>query len=412
LAESIELSELISSQDILSNTDNSEPIPELFFSYRERRWRVRKSYESWAYRKPKFFWTGEVEIWDYPACNISLVRSSDAKLKIIIRRKEKLYSDFRRKNVEIRLMIGFDLERIYKPWRDIYRFRENEGEREVIEGPKERFVFQFNDNCWIWEWADKGEKQEDSNIYRLYKLIIEEISNPSIKSDNLFDVRDVEDIVSEAEKEYALKNIIPIIYQPAIDSMKNYVRIVNCAHCKTAEGYLEIEVSLIFNNEQLRRYSFINNIYQGFRHHRYGRILDIETFRIRYKDGTKGKFLFQNIYSGKYRLEQDSIHGDSRESVPEHDIRYYFNTEKHPVLFINTSNHAMAEHDSNKTLWKWEYVPWLENSPVRLEEKNRTYIEDESEEGLTKEIESKPFLGRYILKMIQRYRKMRRLLPS
>jgi hypothetical protein len=48
-------------------------------------------------------------------------------------------------------MIGFDLEIIYRPWKDIYKFRENEGEREVVEGPKERFVFQFNNNCWIWE---------------------------------------------------------------------------------------------------------------------------------------------------------------------------------------------------------------------------------------------------------------------
>jgi hypothetical protein len=26
-----------------------------------------------------------------------------------------------------RLMIGFDLEKIYKPWEDIYRYRENNG---------------------------------------------------------------------------------------------------------------------------------------------------------------------------------------------------------------------------------------------------------------------------------------------
>jgi hypothetical protein len=173
-----------------------------------------------------------------------------------------------------------------------------------------------------------------------------------------------------------------------------------------------MEVSLIFNNEQLRKHSFLNNIYQSFRYYNYGRILDIETFRIRFSDDAKSKFIFRDIYSERYSLEYDSIHGDFGASAPEHDVKYYFNTEKHPVLFINTSNHAMAEHDSNSNLWKWEYIPWLDNSPVLFEEKNRTYIEDENEEKLTKKIEDSSFLGQYILKIIQKYRKFKRLLPA
>lgn len=389
---------------------HSESVPELFFSYRERRWKVKDSYEGWGYKKSRFFWTGEVEIWDYRACNISLVRASDDKLKIIIRRKKRQHSTFRGKEVEIRLMIGFDLEKIYRPWKDVYTFRENEGEGKICEeGPKERFVFQFNDNCWIWEWVKEGETLERSNVYKLYKLIFEEISNPSIKSDNIFDVEDVKDITSKKEKECALKNI-PVIYQPAVDSLKNFVRIVNCAHCKTVEGHLEIEVSLIFNNEQLRKHSFLNNIYQAFRYHRYGRILDIETFRIKLGDDVKGnKLIFYNIYSEKYGLEYDSIHEDSGDPVPEHDIKYYFNTEEHPVLFINTSNHAMAEHDSNHNIWKWEYIPWLDDTPVELGDKNRNYIEDEIEEEITKEMKSKSFLFRLIIKIEQKYRKVKNL---
>lgn len=309
-------------------------------------------------------------------------------------------------------MIGFDLKKIYEPWKDVYRLRENEGERKVIEGPKERFVFQFNDNCWVWEWAKEGETLESSNVYKLYKSISEEISYPSRKSDNIFDVEDVKNKTPEKEKEYALKTI-PVIYQPAVDSMKNFVRIVNCAPYKTVEGHHEIEISLIFNNEQLRKHSFLNNVYQAFRYHRYGRILDIETFRIRSGDNINGnKFVFHNIYSEKYGLEYDSIHGDSGDPVPERDIKYYFNTEKHPVVFINTSNHAMAEHDSNPKLWKWEYIPWLDDSPVVFEEKNRNYIEDEIEEEITMKIESKPFLGRYVQKITQKYRKVKRLLFS
>jgi hypothetical protein len=170
--------------------------------------------------------------------------------------------------------------KIYRPWEDVYTARKNEEEREVLEGPNERFVFQFNDNCWVWEWAKEGEKLESSNIYKFYESIFKEISSPSKKDDNIFDVEGVKVITSKKEKECALKNI-PVIYQPAIDSMKNFVRIVNCAPYKTVEEHLEIEVSLIFNNEQLRKHSFLSSTYQAFRHHHYSRILDIETFRIR-----------------------------------------------------------------------------------------------------------------------------------
>jgi hypothetical protein len=382
LTEFSELSNPTSIQDTLSNKNDSEPVPELFLSYRERRWKVKDRYESWGYKKSRFSWTGEVEIWDYPACNIILARASDNKLKIIIRRKKRQCSTFRGKEVEIRLMRGFDLKKIYRPWKDVYTFRENGGERKVLEGPKERFVFQFNDNCWIWDWVKEGETLECSNVYKLYELISEEISNHSIKSDNIFDVEDVKAITSKKEKECDLKNI-PVIYQPAVDCLKNFVRIVNCSYYKTTEEHIEIEVSIVFNNEQLRKHSFLNSIYQAFRYHRYGRILDIETFRIKLGDNVKdNKFIFHNIYSEQYGLEYNSIHGDSGDLVPEHEIKYYFNTDEHPVLFINTSNHAMVEHDSNNDLWKWEYVPWLDDTPVELGDKNRNLIEDEIEEKM------------------------------
>jgi hypothetical protein len=163
-------------------------------------------------------------------------------------------------------------------------------------------VFQFNDNCWIWEWVKEGETLENSSIYKLYKSIFEEISYPSIVSDNIFDLKDVKDITTgiddEKENENKLKSFIPVVYQPAIDGMKNYLRIMSCAHCKTAEGHLEIEVSLIFNNEQLRKHSFLNNIYQSFRYYCYGRILDTETFRIRFRDSSKANWC-SIIYTAK-----------------------------------------------------------------------------------------------------------------
>lgn len=48
---------------------------------------------------------------------------------------------------------------------------------------------------------------------------------------------------------------------------------------------------------------------------------------------------------------------------------------KHPIVFINTANHAMSYRDTNRTIWKWEYIPWEENGPVILEEKSREELE-------------------------------------
>ena len=126
------------------------------------------------------------------------------------------------------------------------------------------------------------------------------------------DVNDVNDIDPEAEDGILPKNVIPIIYQPAIDSMKNFVRIIHCSPYKTGGEYYEVEVSIIFNNEQLRQHSFFNNLYEIVRYYLYGRTLDIETFRIRFKKDIEGhKLIFHSIYRDKHDLEYDSIHGDS-----------------------------------------------------------------------------------------------------
>jgi hypothetical protein len=56
---------------------------------------------------------------------------------------------------------------------------------------------------------------------------------------------------------------------------------------------------------------------------------------------------------------------------------WFSHMEKIYEIGINTSNHAMAEHDANRTLWKWEYVPGVIDSPVCLGCKSREEIEAE-----------------------------------
>lgn len=161
--------------------------------------------------------------------------------------------------------------------------------------------------------------------------------------------------------------------------MKNFLREI---HCYLVEPNI-IEVTLIFNNEELRKFSLLNKLYEKIRLIVYGRIMDIETFRIYFDPNDKVKnnknFTFQNIYSyindKQYGIEYDTIHGDSPPDVPLRKVKYYFLDYSHPIVFINTSNHAMAENDNNHQIWKWEYIPFVNDSPVVFGRKSRKEID-------------------------------------
>ena len=60
--------------------------------------------------------------------------------------------------------------------------------------------------------------------------------------------------------------------------------------------------------------------------------------------GIPAKFQFKGIFSGEHSIEDDNIHGDKPLSanIPTHDIKYYFNEKKHPIVFVNTANHAIS----------------------------------------------------------------------
>lgn len=86
---------------------------------------------------------------------------------------------------------------------------------------------------------------------------------------------------------------------------------------------------------------------------------------------TEQSCLTFHIYSGENNIEKDSIHID-RYGIT---IKYYFANLRHPIIFINTSNHAMAEHDNNHRLWKWEYIAWQKkDGPLEFGEKSRDEI--------------------------------------
>jgi hypothetical protein len=334
----------------------------------------------------KVEWRDELVIVDWDNCSLDVVgKLEDGKTKIVLRSKTSRNSDYMGdKPVELYYMLGIDVSNISNVYEEPYKIsnvRKDLPGRARSAGT--RRVFRLDQDYWIWEWIESDKNANENNdlnreegfsnsIKDLRKYIIDEMSSNSrrIPSD-LFNVQ-VEDTQLNAEI-ITKSKIIPVIYQPSIDSLQNFLREV---HCSEIEPNV-LEVSLLFENEQLRRHGLVNQIYEAFRLFFYGRKIDVESLRIKMhnEDMKKNKKLFEftNIYSSDYGIEEDTIHDNS--DPPEVKVKHYFSNYNYPILFINTSNHAMAEHDNNQELWKWEYIPFLNNAPIKFGTESRRRID-------------------------------------
>jgi len=152
-------------------------------------------------------------------------------------------------------------------------------------------------------------------------------------------------------------------------------------------GYLR-EVTLFFKDEHLRKYKYFDGIYRLIRRIFYGRIVDIETFYVHVNSGKVDYCEFPKIYSGNHDIYADHIHLDARKPYPKHPIMNWANSYVDsdgggdvsfskdvfdylsPYIYVNTSNHAMATHDTNSVLSKTLYRSvakksrWQRNSSV------------------------------------------------
>jgi hypothetical protein len=306
-------------------------------------------------------------------------------------------------------MLGIDITSVSNPYIETYELASSKRKNLPLSAKKarhKRWVCKLDEKYWIWQWAKEEVDIKSSQVYHLYEDIknfleearrMREGPSPHVTAEakNIFKV----------DLEETLNDVVPIIYQPAIDSLKNFVREVHCAKVVGNDSSVDVEVSLLFNNEELRRHKHFDRIYSKIRLVLYGRTRDVETFRIhlvRHKsqedtsndvmngenekpveDRNKEKnnryaggdhFVFENIYSGQYSIEYDTIHLD-KPPAPERPIEYYFLDHYHPIIFINTANHAMGEHDNNHEIWKWEYIPWLKKAPVKLGIKSRKDVD-------------------------------------
>lgn len=320
---------------------------------------------------------GQSQIWDWDNCVVSWVVPTssnndefehDRKLKVIIRSFNAVSSEYKKKDVELRYMLVFDVEanKIKPPEEENYlEPLDNKVKRYGQE--RTRWVIRIGNDRLIWQWKQEDKTIESSEVYGIYQGTINSLDHhrpfPS-GARNFFNVVAYDDNAIG-------KNIVPVVYQPAIDSWKNFVREVHCHISTGREGV--VEVTILFNNEALRRHKIVNRLYEWFRSWFYGRTIDVETFDMVLKDDVPELFDFPFIYSGKNDIVEDSIHIDKRDV----NIKYYYGNIRHPIIFINTANHAMAEHDANHRLWKWEYIAWQKDTPIVFGTKSREEIDKE-----------------------------------
>lgn len=315
-----------------------------------------------------FHWTDSSELWDWDNCDVTAVKTSENQTKVVIRSKQKVHSRYRNRIVELKYMLGFDIGNVQPPESEQYHEPPKDNLKNKTYGPlRQRWVVQLDSYYWIWQWAENNKTLEESEVYKIFEMLRRVQSTPYSGRKSIFKN-------NMQEHENHNDRIIPVVYQPAIDSWKNFVREIHCYRVDNDE----LEVTILFNNEHLREHAILNPVYEWFRSLFYGRVIDIETFRIIFVEKVPENFEFKDIYSLDNNVEEDEIHGDKPNSygkVPMHKIKYYFASTYHPIVFINTANHAMAEYDTNHAIWKWEYVCWENDSPVVFGNKSREEID-------------------------------------
>ncbi|MGI9565682.1 MAG: hypothetical protein ACR2LL_01550 [Nitrosopumilus sp.] len=282
-------------------------------------------------------WRNQEKTWHYNKCSVKVIGMSKDRARVIVRRRKFGYSKFMDSDFEVNLMMGFVVLNVQK--------KDTEGHKNVLVFEVE----QSNDKSHrdlknVQIWSDYEHETED-----LYNAILQQKNN-EVKSNVI-------------ESDYLERNnsTVPVVYQPKIDAWENFLREIH-VHKEADNSF---QITLVFQDELLRKHGILDGIYRYIRLLRYKRTVDIETFS--FKDN---RFFFEDIYSGESNLFEDTIHNQR-----EIDAKYFFQDNNHPVVFVNTSNHALAPHDNNHDLWKWEYVPWSSKIPIKLGNNTREETE-------------------------------------
>ena len=327
----------------------------------------------------------DLKPWHWKNCKVSFEKNSSDTIRFMVKRTKnifledntKLRWDKRQSNTSSKLnkytlhyVIHFDVKFSLLP-NMVY----DEKIEEQLHGKKGNGDKR---DCWVL-YLDPQHKiwlREDANneTKNIMTKILESIK---LKSSEIKDSTQHFSPVEVDKRQIKLSgNIRPVIYHPARDlsgeRVRNYIQEI---HLAPSVNDNKVLVTIVYNDERLRENAWLDWTYRIFRKLRHGRTFDVESFSIVLEDGLPTKFDFPDIYSGDSednQLEKDNIHCNKCTATIDH---YFSNDRYRPVIFINTSNHAMAGIDNNINKWKIEYRLWEKQCPIYLGTNSRCEIE-------------------------------------
>lgn len=107
---------MICAHNYENNNFSNIDIPPIWFSYIERRREVKQN----LIGKKRIKWTDNTEWWDWNNCFVSAVKTKEEKIRIIIRSSKIIFSDYKKRDVKLKYMIGFDIDDIPELEEDEY----------------------------------------------------------------------------------------------------------------------------------------------------------------------------------------------------------------------------------------------------------------------------------------------------
>lgn len=300
-------------------------------------------------------WKNEIQTHTFENCTASVIGMDNGRVRVVMRRKDSGISSFMKSDYTLNIMMGFVVKNAHQPKEEQIGNQKMWSIEFEIEPSKDKDLRNIFD-VKLWVRAEEGKPIGESVIAELFGEI-QEKKGKLPQDPHLFAC----DIESNDQ-------VVPVIYQPMEDAWKNFLREVHVSKNDTTH-----EVTLVFNDERLRAHSFLDTIYRIVRWFLHKRIMDVETFFI-YSGNNLTDYTFPKIYSSDFTMYHDDVHEDK--TPQKRPIKYYYQDHNHPIVFINTSNHAMAPHDNNHDFWKWEYVPWGKKVPIISGTKSRKEVEE------------------------------------
>lgn len=308
---------------------------------------IQNEYHELKEHSRRLGWKTEEKNYIYDNCIIDVIGMDKNRARIVVRRKIIGHSSFAAKikknpNFTLNLMMGFVTTQASKS--------ENQFGESIISFEIE----QSNDKVHRDLKNVKLISDNKDEIESLLNLIQQKMGNSS----NITNI--IDSVYFDKSSE-----IMPVVYQPEVDASKNILRDIQVSKKNSSH-----EVTLVFDGEILRKHGLLDPIYKLFRYFRYRRTVDIESFKIK-----GNELVFDHIYSGDNTLFNDTIHESKKVNT-----KYYFQDSNHPVVFVNTSNHALSESDNNHDFWKREYVAWSDKVPIKYGNKTNEKTKKEYEE--------------------------------